>query len=87
MNSKEINEAILGTQFKESRYLRLIRMLVWLVGKYLGAIKTTRIQEFYPLPYDPPPKPKAGTKAEREALMERFRKRDEEKRKKQLNGK
>lgn len=53
MSSTELNEAIYGAQYKEARNLKLLRVIAFMIGKYLGFLgKGTTIKKFYPLPFD-----------------------------------
>ena len=63
MSSSELNQAIYGAQYKEARQLKLLRIIAFMIGKYLGFLgKGVSIKKFYPLPFDHKPKKKGDRK-------------------------
>lgn len=78
MTPEEVNQAIIGAQYREARELKLTRIIAFLIAKYLGVVnKGVKIFDFYPLMFDKKKtrKPKKGT-PEWIRMEETFRKRD-----------
>lgn len=84
MSEAEMEEAIHGVQIKENMLYSLLRILVWSVVAYLGIIKPkTSIEDFFPLPLDKEkPKKKGMTPEDEKEMEEVFRKRDENRKRK-----
>ena len=77
MNNKEINEAILGAQYRESREFKLTRMIAYMIAQYLGAIgKAISINKFYPLLFDYKKKKRVLTPEQEAKRQARFKAQD-----------
>ncbi len=80
MSDDELNQAILGGQLRESRELKLPRMITHMMGHYLGAFsKGLKIENLYPLLFDTKSRTKKANEEEWEKARERWRKIDEKK--------
>lgn len=87
MDSEELNEAILGAMYRESREMKLPRLIAYLIGRDIGAIKRgTKITDFHPLTFDGVAAKKKPTKEEIER-MDRIHAERDAKRKALINGK